>query len=373
MSIYESQPLVNPSMAEIHLPYELGSRLLQVALELQGSPYDPSFQKRGDFIESTDPITQILSGSVVGPYLDRMHNGSLVGLTIHGLPQDLRLGPAPLDGGRPSPDKTLVSERLAVGIARTLGYPSIILGEKNEELVHQITPVAGKELSQSNEGQVDLMLHQDLAPNPELMRLPYDLAMPDWLILTGVQRGSGHTPTYIAPVDEAIRRMSDSSLEILEQERFVTNPPESFLSAMESTGMQPPVHSILSLSKNVESVFDTSSNVRPAAGAEDVEAALAIDEYNQALGAVKREVTIDPGTAVVFNNRRVVHGRGPVAQESNLAKKRWIQRVYVFEPQRFVDIALTSPVLTVQIGGGILRVAPGYNPVSERILELANN
>ena len=359
-------------LAEADIPEALGMHLQELALRLSGTVYEDSFRARDDFIAATDPITAALANSEISTYLDSLKNGSLVGLTLHGLPRDPALPPAPLDGGRPDAKLTFVSEALAIGLAMKLGYPSIILGEKKEQLVHQITPVPGQETSQSNAGQVSLRLHQDLAPNPELPRRTYHEAMPTWLILTGVQRGSGTTPTYIAAIDEAIRRVSPTSLDILRQQRFVTNPPDSFLQAMPDAINNLPTHPILlDYEGQLEAAFDTSSDVRPMNGAEDTEAMGAIAELNAALDSVKQEVVIEPGTAVIFNNRRVVHGRGAVVAEENTGNKRWIQRVYVFEPDRLARIAYRNPLLSYQIGGGLVRISAGYRPIDPRLLELS--
>jgi len=359
-------------LAEADIPEALGMHLQELALRLSGTVYEDSFRARDDFIAATDPITAALANSEISTYLDSLKNGSLVGLTLHGLPRDPALPPAPLDGGRPDAKLTFVSEALAIGLAMKLGYPSIILGEKKEQLVHQITPVPGHETSQSNAGQVSLRLHQDLAPNPELPRRTYHEAMPTWLILTGVQRGSGTTPTYIAAIDEAIRRVSPTSLDILRQQRFVTNPPDSFLQAMPDAINSLPTHPILlDYEGQLEAAFDTSSDVRPMNGAEDTEAMGAIAELNAALDSVKQEVVIEPGTAVIFNNRRVVHGRGAVVAEENTGNKRWIQRVYVFEPDRLARIAYRNPLLSYQIGGGLVRISAGYRPIDPRLLELS--
>lgn len=365
---YTSAPL----LAEADIPEALGMHLQELALRLSGTVYEDSFRARDDFIAATDPITAALANSEISTYLDSLKNGSLVGLTLHGLPRDPALPPAPLNGGRPDAKLTFVSEALAIGLAMKLGYPSIILGEKKEQLVHQITPVPGHETSQSNAGQVSLRLHQDLAPNPELPRRTYHEAMPTWLILTGVQRGSGTTPTYIAAIDEAIRRVSPTSLDILRQQRFVTNPPDSFLQAMPDAINNLPTHPILlDYEGQLEAAFDTSSDVRPMNGAEDTEAMGAIAELNAALDSVKQEVVIEPGTAVIFNNRRVVHGRGAVVAEENTGNKRWIQRVYVFEPDRLARIAYRNPLLSYQIGGGLVRISAGYRPIDPRLLELS--
>jgi alpha-ketoglutarate-dependent taurine dioxygenase len=202
--------------------------------------------------------------------------------------------------------------------------------------------------------------------------MSYDQAMPDWLILSGVQAGSGHTETFIASVEEATARLSPETLAVLSEERFITNPPDSFLEAMPGAAHNLPTHAVLMKREgHLEASFDTSSDVRPVDGLNDHEAVAAMAELNAALTLVKREVLIAPGTSVIFNNRRVVHGRGAVRSEENFGLRRWIQRLYVYDPTRLTSLAMGYPGRAIQLGGGLVRLAT-LSDHPERILELAS-
>jgi alpha-ketoglutarate-dependent taurine dioxygenase len=362
-----------PLIAEASVPEGLASSILASTLGLNEDIYQEDFVARGRFIGSVGDVTEALEqDTIVGPALSSLVDGSIVALSLSDFPVDPELPDAPADGGRPLDKRTFVSEGIAIAIANILGYPSIILGEKREELVHQITPVPGRETSQSNEGSDELLFHQDLAPNKDLPRMAYHETMPTWLILTGLQSGSGSTPTYIAALDEALPLMSQQAIDILRQQRFVTNPPDSFVKEAPELASRLPVHPILlDYNGHVEAAFDTSSDVRPIGGARDEEAMGAIAEFNEALGKVKHGVVIEPGTTVIFNNRRVVHGRGAVTQEQDIGQKRWLQRVYVFEPERIALQSLGNPGTTLQIGGGLVRLTNSYQNPSDRLLELA--
>ncbi len=358
--------------AEVALSPEASAHIAELAVNLSGGVYHDSFSDRGQFIAETQSLEDVLIASSTSRPLEGLKDGSLVAVKITGLPVDPELPPPPLDGGFPDGKKTFVSEGLAIAVANILGYPSMILGEKKEALVHQITPIPGKETSQSNEGQVDLRFHQDLAPNPDLPNMPYFTAMPDWLILTGVQAGTKETRTYIAAIEEAVQHLSPEALEVLRQKRFVTNPPDSFLKAMPDAAKRLPVHAVLFENNgHIESAFDRSSDVRPAEGLDDYEATASLAELEAALTRVKREISIEPGTQVIFNNRRVVHGRSAIGAEENLARRRWIQRVYVYDTERLAHQAMGIPGRVLQLGGGIVRLASSSEP-SERMMELAD-
>lgn len=351
------------NLEEVNLSPEASARIQELALQLPLGVYTNSFQQRGDFVNACEAITRELTSSNVGESLKRLKEGKTTVLRITGLPRDPSLPPAPLDGSAPLDKKTFVSEGFACGVALSLGYPSLILAEKKEALVHQITPVPGKEDTQSNEGSVDLKLHQDLSPNPEMPSMRYDSFMPDWLILTGVQTGSGHTPTFIASVDSALGKIKSDTIDILSQGRFITNPPYSFGQLPDSDKL--PVHPVLIVNDDgkYESAFDISSELRPR-DPNDKEADEALFEFHKALNASRTEIFIEPGTAVVFNNRRVVHGRGPVVKETeNTGTKRWIQRVYIFDIKKAMKKVVTaSNMLKVQAGGGLFRVTSLFSP-----------
>lgn len=229
--------------------------------------------------------------------------------------------------------------------------------------------------------------------------------MPDWLILSGVQTGSGVTSTFLAPVDAAIALLSNKSRQTLFEKRFVTSPPDSFVKEAldavlgldseekdrmmrnlnitpDSTdidllpqlienlvrNINPPHHTVLSeYEGNIESVFDLSSGLRPF-DPTDAEAASALEEMEAALTAVKQQVVIAPGTAVAFNNRRVVHGRGAIGPEVSPGSRRWLQRLYVMNLERVVKNTMGKP-RTLQVTNGMVGVSTAGLP-SPRILKL---
>jgi L-asparagine oxygenase len=313
-------------------------------------------------------VSETLRQSEAGNALRDLSEGRVVAVRLTGLPVDPSLPPAPLDGGLPHGKNTYVSEALGLGIAYTLGEPSLLLGEKEEALVHQITPVAGREQTQSNEGQVNLQLHQDLAAHPDFNEMPYDRFMPDFLILTGVQLGAGVTKTSIASLDDALARLSSSSIGVLSERRFVTNPPDSFIK--QRGGQMPaylPIHPVLrEYNGRHESSFDISSGLRPV-DPRDHQAAQVLKELESALTDVRQEIVIEPGTAVAFNNRRAVHGRGAVIGAADSANKRWLQRVYVMNVERMFKAAGFFPIMA---GAGVITI-PYSERSQQRLLDLA--
>jgi L-asparagine oxygenase len=372
MSIVPETPVETPTKVEtFDLNPEDSARMLDVALRFPGAGvYADNFEDRGEALQHTKEVDNLIANSKLGEKLKDLKEGKIVALIVQGLPTDPTLPPAPLDGKAPVGKKTFVSEAVILGMADNLGEPGLLLGEKNEMLLHPITPVPGSENTQSNEGAVELGFHQDLAPDPEIPYRQYHLDMPEYLILNGVQAGSGSTDTYISPIDDALVHLNSQVQEILKQDRFVTNPPDSFVKAVGPT--KPPIHPVLIEHEgHMESAVDYSSGLRPS-DPNDQEAKEALDQLRQALYKVRQSVRIKPGTAVAFNNRRIVHGRGPVDVDSeHLAQKRWLVRSYVFDSIRMAHQIMGNPSVYLQIGAGLVRVAPSQSQESAKILEMA--
>jgi hypothetical protein len=80
-------------------------------------------------------------------------------------------------------------------------------------------------------------------------------------------------------------------------------------------------------------------------------------------------VAVEPGKAIVFNNRRVVHGRSAVGAEQDLGSRRWVQRVYAYDTNRVAKLAIGVPGRVLHLGGGLVRLSS--STPSPRVLELA--
>ena len=111
-----------------------------------------------------DQVVDTLLDADRAGVLQRLKAGEITHGFFTGLPTDQVLPAAPARGTDPFDKLTFISEAIALGIIAAIGEPSFLVGEKDEALVHQIVPVAGKEETQSNAGSVPLQWHQDLAP-----------------------------------------------------------------------------------------------------------------------------------------------------------------------------------------------------------------
>lgn len=358
---------MNEGIREVIISEKQGKALLEATLGLPAGIYANRLELRGAFLARVrEQVVPIIGDSNWGRRLEELQQGEAIAVIARELPLDPSLPSPPVDGGTPVGKTSWVSEGLASAVAEILGVATLLLEEKEEATVHQITPVRGREETQSNEGTVELKLHQDLAPIASAPSVRFDLFMPDYLVLQGVRGGEGNTETYVALTDTALKLLSADIIAVLKERRFVTNPPDSFVKKHGDAFNYLPIHPILAEHNGrTEMILDTSSNVRPC-DPQDQEAAAALAELVRSLNAVKRAISIRPGVQVAFNNRRLAHGRGAVRVEMD---RRWIQRVYAVDPIRLVKTSMHTPC-TPQLGGGIATVSSTYVP--ERVLELAS-
>lgn len=232
-------------------------------------------------------------------------------IVIHGLPIDCFLPSPPRNGRRPDDKQTWVSELLLLSIAllaqlHPLAYQEV----KNGDLIHQITPIPGRENSTSSAGRVYFDSHTDLG----ILRLLY---RPEYLALLALVNQKS-VATFLSVLDDAIARLPSSVLQTLSQPRFRVQSPE----VMHIWGGK----IIASEPRPIIAQDDHGA----ALGAANLKTTIAIDSkastalamFKQAVAEAARPVILEPGSVVIFNNLRCLHGRSAINGE------RWLQRLY---------------------------------------------
>jgi L-asparagine oxygenase len=227
-------------------------------------------------------------------------------LMFENLPVDPELPPIPSDGQRPR-NKQAVSEAVICGI---VGMHGAILSYLNEKLgapIQEVAPIQGMERIQSNAGRVRFGFHSDNAFLPRRFRqngiLLYGLRNQDaaTLVLTAGQIMEA------APADLAAS---------LAKPIFRHACPASF-SGIAAVSAPCPIlwRDELGLAR----VSAASSTIEPLTP----EAAAALNRFRKLLMALEpARVVVLPGTALLFKDDRVLHGR------DSFAGSRWLQRAY---------------------------------------------
>lgn len=229
-------------------------------------------------------------------------------LLIENLPVDSSLPDPPSGSFRPQA-KAAVSESVHLGVVRQFAQVFGFEEEENGALFHQVAPKNGRESTQSNGGVVPFLPHSDAA---FLLRCH----RPEFLSLFGLLNERAAV-TSLVSVDRIIENISPSMIDRLCQPIFRQAPPLSFLQG--GGDVAAATHPVLEKSGGRWEVAFNSARTRP----EGMEAAAALDALKTALRMVPAtDVTIQPGSLLLFSNLRTLHSR------SAIRGRRWLQRLY---------------------------------------------
>ncbi|MFE7116947.1 TauD/TfdA family dioxygenase [Streptomyces sp. NPDC057654] len=243
---------------------------------------------------------------------------------IRNLPVDERLPKTPNDGG-PARDKpTFVAEGVLLALSGLLGEPVGFLTEKNGQLVHDVIPVPGGAMTQTNQGStVFLNFHNDIVHD---LIGRYDVSNPDFLVLSCLRADhEGIAATHYADARDIVRVLDDRTLELLRSPLFRLNAPGSYVRdvAGDAEVLSDPV-AIISGPEGTPEISSSANGVRAMTSA----AQAALDRVQSACREVAHEVFLRPGEALLINNRKGLHARTQFTARYDGAD-RWLQRTYV--------------------------------------------
>ncbi|MBZ8167561.1 TauD/TfdA family dioxygenase [Staphylococcus aureus] len=208
------------------------------------------------------------------------------------LPKDNELPKTPEDG-KPSVDKkSFISETILFLFMSILGEVFGYEDEKNGQLVHDISPIKGQEKNIENSGSdVFFSYHVEDAIHPY---------KPDYLALYCLR--SDHEKVAItetSSISEAIKKLNDSTLNILREPMYELHPPASFNSSH--------------LSRKVSVI-----------GGSQKQPNLLIHET---LPKVSNGVQLNPGELIILDNNKAAHARSAFKPRYD-GKDRWLQRMF---------------------------------------------
>ncbi|MCY0954275.1 TauD/TfdA family dioxygenase [Streptomyces sp. H27-S2] len=252
------------------------------------------------------------------------HNDAPGVALVRNLPVDARTGPTPLDGGPGRGKSGFVSEGVLLGLSGLLGEPLGVLTEKAGRLIHDVVPVAGGERTQTNQSSaVFLNFHSDITYDPTGR---YDRANPDFLVLNCLRGDpAGEAVTYYADARDICGELPSDALEILRGPHFRLNAPGSYTRSVAggSEVLSEPVP-ILSGGGTHPEIAVSANGVH----ALNRDAGAAFERLQETCRSVAHEVRLEPGQALLVNNRKGVHARSRFAARHD-GRDRWLQRTYV--------------------------------------------
>lgn len=229
-------------------------------------------------------------------------------LVVENLPVDPQLPPIPSDGMRPS-GKQAVTEAVICGLAGLRGEILSYLNEKSGAPIQEVVPISGMERIQSNAGRVRFGFHSDNAFLPRRFRQK-------GILLYGLRNQDA--ATLVLSADQIMDAAPAALAAALAKPMFRHACPASFsLSGMQALSAPCPIlwRDELGLAR----VSAASSSIEPLTP----EAADALTGFRTLVMALEpARIVVRPGTALLFKDDRVLHGR------DSFTGSRWLQRAY---------------------------------------------
>ena len=230
-------------------------------------------------------------------------------LLIENLPVDPNLPPIPTDGVRP-PGKQAVSEAVITGLVSPFAEMLAFVNEKSGSPIHEVAPVVGFETTQSNAGRTAFGFHSDNAFLGRQYRQ-------QGILLFGLRNRD--TATLVLTAEQIAAAAPRPLRAQLALPAFRQACPVSF----GKTGLVSAPRPILWRDGlGLMHVTAASSFIEPV----DDQARQALAEFRALCARLKPvRVVVTPGTALLFKDDRVLHGR------DHVSGARWLQRTYFRE------------------------------------------
>ena len=236
--------------------------------------------------------------------------------------KNLEIGVIPPTPGKDSSEllstaNTIQASNLILEYAKKYGSPISYAQEQNGRLIQDIFPIQKTETQQiSSSSKVDLQLHTETAFHPY---------KPDNLLLLCL-RGDPDASTTYALLDEIMTELSADTIDVLTKPWFTTSIDDSF-----RVNGERDMHLTLSVlrSKIDLETQKTSYEITYDAAlmqGTNSDAIDALEKLTDAISKKVRDVTLDYGDLLVFDNRTMIHGRRAFKPRYD-GTDRWLKRV----------------------------------------------
>jgi Fe(II)/alpha-ketoglutarate-dependent arginine beta-hydroxylase len=289
-----------------------------------GAPDLPEFYDRDHMAE------ELLPARLRGFLLSYRRTEGAAACLVHGFPlDDEQLGPTPEHWREAIESKAAREQELWLAMCgMVLGDPFGWATLQQGRIIQNILPIRGDENRQSGYGSESLLeFHTEDGFHPNRC---------DYLLLFGL-RNPDRVPTVVASVRDV--RLSDDDRTVLAEDRFHILPDTEHIRQLEA---QTPGHpALVKLYDMVDRPVPTAvlfgdrfnpylridrpfMHVRPG----DTEAEAALDRLMDELQRVQRNVSVGPGSLLIVDNYRAVHGRLPFTPRYD-GTDRWLKKLTV--------------------------------------------
>ncbi|MEU2790656.1 guanitoxin biosynthesis L-enduracididine beta-hydroxylase GntD [Streptomyces sp. NPDC007100] len=312
--------------------------------EVCGDPALPDFYDRAQLAEELLPARL---RSFLTAYRRTARSAACL---LHGFPVDEeRLGPTPGHWREAIGDETARAQETWLALCGlALGDPFGWVTLQEGRIVQNILPIRGDEARQSGHGSETLLeFHTEDGFHPNRC---------DYLLLFGL-RNPDRVPTIVASVSDV--RLDDRDRTVLAEDRFHILPDTEHIRQLEAHAPDHPALPRLRAMRDRPAPAAVLSgdrlnpylridrpfmNVRTG----DTEAEGALDRLMAELQRVQQDVAVGPGSLLIVDNYRAVHGRRPFTARYD-GTDRWLKKLTVSRNlrQHFNGYAFDHPRVIV--------------------------
>lgn len=320
------------TFVEYELSKSEADELRELVLQLGTSGKDPT---TADFYDSLRPVARRVPSGLRGLLGELGAERWAAGL-IRGLPEpEPPLGPTPAHWQEAAADRsTLEREILLALCGMLLGEPFTWATLQSGRLIQDVLPIAGDEERQNGHSSDTLLeFHTEDG---------FHSARCDFLLLLGL-RNDDRVATTVASIRDVV--LGEADRKLLSRPNYLILPDDEHVRQMEALGgpEHPALLKMREMQRNPEPVAVLfGDELRPYARIDrpfmrsadgDPASERALDRLVDALGAVRRDVVVEPDSVLVVNNHLAVHGRMPFTARYD-GTDRWLKKLSVgLEPR----------------------------------------
>ncbi|MGW7418083.1 guanitoxin biosynthesis L-enduracididine beta-hydroxylase GntD [Streptomyces sp. NPDC054863] len=332
---------------EFHLEAGEAAELQAAARQLEESCGDPALPDFYDRAQLAEELLPARLRSFLTAY--RRGAGSAACL-LHGFPvDDGRLVPTPGHWREAIDDESARSQEMWLALCGlALGDPFGWVTLQQGRIIQNVLPIRGDEARQSGHGSETLLeFHTEDGFHPNRC---------DYLLLFGL-RNPDRVPTIVASVADV--RLDDRDRTVLAEDRFHILPDTEHIRQLETNAPDhPALPRLRAMRDRPEPAAVLSGdrlnpylridrpfmNVTPG----DTEAEAALDRLMAELQRVQQDIAVGPGSLLIVDNYRAVHGRRPFTARYD-GTDRWLKKLTVSRNlrQNFKGYSLDHPRVIV--------------------------
>ncbi|CCK30426.1 taurine catabolism dioxygenase tauD/tfdA [Streptomyces davaonensis JCM 4913] len=320
-----------PAGLDTPLEYVLDSdevaELRAVAAKLADTGVSPDLP---DFYDRDHPVEDLLPAGLRAFLLSYRRTERGAACLVHGFPvDDAALGPTPGHWREAIRSDIALEQELWLALCgMVLGDPFGWVTLQEGRIIQNILPVRGDEHRQSGYGSESLLeFHTEDGFHPGRC---------DHLLLFGL-RNRDRVPTIVASVRDV--HLSEEDRTVLAEERFLILPDSEHIRQLETDDpghpALPRLYEMAERPVPTAVLFGDRLNpylridrpfMRVASG--DSEAAGALDRLMDELWRVQQDIAVGPGSLLVVDNYRAVHGRRGFTPRYD-GTDRWLKKLTV--------------------------------------------